>query len=42
VRETSVVVAVVLAGLVLREPVGPRRVAGSVVVAAGVVLLGTA
>jgi drug/metabolite transporter (DMT)-like permease len=39
VRETSVVIAVVLAGIVLREPVGPRRVAGAVVVVAGVALL---
>jgi drug/metabolite transporter (DMT)-like permease len=42
VRETSVVVAVVLAGLVLREQVGPRRVAGAVVVAGGVILLALA
>jgi uncharacterized membrane protein len=42
VRETSVVVAVVLAGVVLREAVGPRRLAGAAVVAAGVVVLGVA
>jgi drug/metabolite transporter (DMT)-like permease len=39
VRETSVVIAVALAGLVLRERVGPGRVAGAVLVAAGVVIL---
>jgi drug/metabolite transporter (DMT)-like permease len=42
VRETSVVIAVVLAGIVLREPVGARRVAGAAVVVAGVVLLAVA
>jgi drug/metabolite transporter (DMT)-like permease len=42
VRETSVVVAVVLAGVVLREPVGPRRLLGAVVVAAGVGVLAVA
>jgi drug/metabolite transporter (DMT)-like permease len=39
VRETSVVIAVVLARVILREPVGPRRLVGAVVVAAGVALL---
>jgi drug/metabolite transporter (DMT)-like permease len=39
VRETSVVIAVALAGLLLREPVGPRRLAGAVLVVAGVFAL---
>jgi drug/metabolite transporter (DMT)-like permease len=39
VRETSVVIAAVLAGTVLRERVGPLRLAGAVLVAAGVALL---
>jgi drug/metabolite transporter (DMT)-like permease len=39
VRETSVVVATALAALVLRERVGPGRLAGAVLVAAGVALL---
>jgi drug/metabolite transporter (DMT)-like permease len=39
VRETSVVIAAVLAGTVLRERVGPVRLAGAVLVAAGVALL---
>jgi drug/metabolite transporter (DMT)-like permease len=39
VRETSVVIAVVLARAVLREPVGARRVGGATLVAAGVALL---
>jgi uncharacterized membrane protein len=39
VRETSVVIAVALAGLVLREPVGPRRLAGAGLVVAGVFVL---
>jgi drug/metabolite transporter (DMT)-like permease len=39
VRETSVVIAVVLARLFLREPVGPRRLVGAVIVAGGVALL---
>jgi drug/metabolite transporter (DMT)-like permease len=39
VRETSVVIAVALAGLVLREPVGPRRLAGAVLVVLGVFAL---
>ena len=36
VRETSVVIAAVLAAIVLHEQVGPRRIAGAVLVAAGV------
>jgi drug/metabolite transporter (DMT)-like permease len=39
VRETSVVIAVVLAGLLLREPVGRGRLAGAALVVAGVLLL---
>jgi drug/metabolite transporter (DMT)-like permease len=39
VRETSVVIAVVLARVVLREPVGGRRLAGAACVVAGVGLL---
>ena len=39
VRETSVVIAVVLARVFLREPVGARRLGGAVLVAAGVALL---
>jgi drug/metabolite transporter (DMT)-like permease len=39
VRETSVVIAVVLAALFLHEPVGPRRLAGATIVVAGVALL---
>jgi drug/metabolite transporter (DMT)-like permease len=39
VRESSVVIAVALAAVLLREPVGPRRFAGAVIVAAGVVLI---
>jgi drug/metabolite transporter (DMT)-like permease len=39
VRETSVVIAALLAGFVLRERVGPSRLAGAVLVAAGVALL---
>jgi drug/metabolite transporter (DMT)-like permease len=38
VRETSVVIAAVLAGRVLQERVGPLRLAGAVLVAAGVAL----
>src|SRR5262245_15571211 len=38
VRESSVVIAVVLAALLLHEPVGQRRLAGAVAVAAGVAL----
>lgn len=40
VRETSVVIATVGAALFLRERVGPGRLAGAVLVAAGVALLG--
>jgi drug/metabolite transporter (DMT)-like permease len=40
VRETSVVIAVALAGLFLGEPVGPRRLAGAALVVVGVALLG--
>jgi drug/metabolite transporter (DMT)-like permease len=39
VRESSVVIAVALAAPVLREPVGPRRVSGALLVAAGVALI---
>jgi drug/metabolite transporter (DMT)-like permease len=39
VRETSVVIAAILAGFVLRERVGALRLAGAVLVAAGVALL---
>jgi drug/metabolite transporter (DMT)-like permease len=39
VRETSIVIAAGLAGLVLKEPVGPERLAGAVLVATGVVVL---
>jgi drug/metabolite transporter (DMT)-like permease len=39
VRETSVVIAVVLARVFLREAVGGRRLAGAAVVVAGVALL---
>jgi len=42
VRESSVVIAVALAAVLLREPVGPRRFAGAVLVAAGVVLIALA
>jgi drug/metabolite transporter (DMT)-like permease len=40
VRETSVVIATAGAALVLRERVGPMRLAGAVLVVAGVALLG--
>jgi uncharacterized membrane protein len=36
VRETSVVIAAILAAVVLHEHVGPRRMVGAIVVAAGV------
>jgi uncharacterized membrane protein len=36
VRETSVVIAAILAAVVLHEAVGRRRMAGAVLVAAGV------
>ena len=39
VRETSVVIAVALAALFLREQVGQARLAGAVLVAAGIALL---
>jgi drug/metabolite transporter (DMT)-like permease len=39
VRETSVVVATALAGIFLKERVGPVRMAGAVAVAAGIALL---
>jgi drug/metabolite transporter (DMT)-like permease len=39
VRETSVVVAAALASVVLKERVGPTRIAGAVLVVAGVALL---
>jgi uncharacterized membrane protein len=39
VRETSVVIATALAAVVLRERVGPARLGGAVLVAAGVALL---
>ena len=39
VRETSVVIAVALSALILREPVGRRRLFGAVLVVAGVLLL---
>jgi drug/metabolite transporter (DMT)-like permease len=39
VRETSVVIATALAAIVLKERVGPVRLAGAVLVAAGVALL---
>ena len=39
VRETSVVIAALLAAVVLKERVGPGRIAGAVLVALGVALL---
>ena len=42
VRETSVVIAAALARVVLREPVGARRLAGAALVAGGVALLALA
>jgi drug/metabolite transporter (DMT)-like permease len=42
VRETSVVIAALLAGRLLREHVGPGRLAGALLVAAGVALLSLA
>jgi drug/metabolite transporter (DMT)-like permease len=39
VRETSVVIAAVLAAVFLHERVGPGRLAGAVLVAAGIALL---
>jgi drug/metabolite transporter (DMT)-like permease len=40
VRETSVVIATTGAALVLHESVGPMRLAGAVLVAIGIALLG--
>ena len=42
VRETSVVIAALLAGKVLSERVGPVRLAGALLVAAGVALVSLA
>ena len=42
VRETSVVIATALAAVVLRERVGPARLAGAVLVVVGVALLALA
>ena len=39
VRETSILFAVALGAVVLREPVGPARAAGAAVIVAGVVLV---
>lgn len=39
VRETSVVLATAAAAVTLREPVGPRRIAGAAAVAAGIALI---
>jgi drug/metabolite transporter (DMT)-like permease len=39
VRETSIVIAAAFAALVLKEPVGPERLAGAVLVAGGVAIL---
>jgi drug/metabolite transporter (DMT)-like permease len=39
VRETSVVIATALAAVVLKEPVGPPRLAGAIFVAGGVALI---
>lgn len=39
VRETSIVIAAAFAAFVLREPVGPGRLGGAVLVAAGVALI---
>jgi uncharacterized membrane protein len=39
VRETSVVIATALAAVVLRERVGPTRLAGAILVAVGIALL---
>ena len=41
-RETSVVIAVAAGAVFLREPVGPRRIAGAVLVVAGVAALALA
>lgn len=42
VRETSVVIATLLAAVVLKEHVTPIRLTGAVLVAGGVAILGTA
>ena len=42
VRETSVVIATALAAVVLKEPVGPPRLAGAIFVALGVALISLA
>jgi drug/metabolite transporter (DMT)-like permease len=42
VRETSVVIATALAGAILKEPVGPERLAGAALVAGGVALISLA
>ena len=39
VRETSIVIAAAFAALVLKEPVGPERLSGAVLVATGVAIL---
>jgi uncharacterized membrane protein len=39
VRETSIVIAAAFAALVLKESVGPERLAGAVLVATGVAIL---
>jgi drug/metabolite transporter (DMT)-like permease len=39
VRETSIVIAAAFAALVLKEPVGPERLAGAILVATGVAIL---
>ncbi|MGH2407129.1 MAG: EamA family transporter [Candidatus Limnocylindrales bacterium] len=41
-RESSVVIATLMAAIVLKERVGPRRLAGSILVVAGVALLALA
>jgi drug/metabolite transporter (DMT)-like permease len=39
VRETSILFAVALAAVILREPVGPLRIAGAALVVGGVALV---
>jgi uncharacterized membrane protein len=39
VRETSIVIAAAFAAFVLKEPVGPERLTGAVLVAIGVALV---
>jgi len=41
VRETSIILAVALGAIVLREPVGPGRIVGAMLVVAGVALVAT-